>query len=515
MEWRYAFSLSTAYQEVIRMICVSLGRTRHKMVIAEHEALAKRGAELVELRLDWIARTPELSRLLTNRPTPVIVTIRRPADGGRWRGPEEDRQTLLRQAIVSGVEYVDLEEDAAEKIRRYGKTKRIVSFHDFEGTPDNLEEIHAKLASKDADIVKIVTTAQKPTDNVRLLKLAQNAKIPTIAFCMGEIGLISRILCGRFGSPFTYTTFSADRVLAPGQIVFDQMKALYRFDQISAQTKIFGVLGDPIAHSYSPLIHNSAFQHDGLNAVYVPMRVPADQLQPTLKAYKELGVSGYSVTIPHKEKVLDAAQYRDPIAEEVGAANTLFEDSRQSWHATNTDYDAALASIRAGLALKGESDLSGKRCLLLGAGGAARAIGLGLMRAGAALTVANRSRQRGLALAEELGCQFTSWENRGAAYADVLINCTPVGMSPNVNETPFADNWMREGMVVFDTIYNPENTLLLKEARERMCHTVSGIEMFVHQAAAQYQHFTGQAAPVDVMRDALRRGISAAKLAPV
>lgn len=493
------------------MICVSLGRTRHRMVIAEHQALAKRGAELVELRLDWIARAPELTRLIKDRPTPVIVTIRRPADGGRWRGAEEERQALLRQAIVAGVEYVDLEGDAATKIRRYGKTKRIVSFHDFEGTPDNLEAIHADLAGKDADIVKIVTTAQTPADNVRVMKLARGAKVPTIAFCMGEIGLISRILCGKFGSPFTYTTFSSDRVLAPGQIVFDQMKSLYRYDSIGPETKVFGVLGDPIAHSYSPLIHNAAFQHDGIDAVYVPMRVPADQLTATLKAYEEMGVRGYSVTIPHKEKVLDAAQFRDPIAEEVGAANTLFQDARQNWHATNTDYDAALASIRAGLAMKGESDLSGKRCLLLGAGGAARAIGLGLVRAGAALVVTNRSRQRGQALAEQLGCQFTGWENRGAQFADVVVNCTPVGMSPKVNETPFADNWLREGTVVFDTIYNPENTLLLKEARERMCHTVSGVEMFVHQAAAQYQHFTGRTAPIDVMREALRKAMSPAK----
>lgn len=493
------------------MICVSLGRTRHRMVTAEHQALAKRGAQLVELRLDWLSRAPELPRLLKDRPTPVICTIRRSQDGGRWRGTEEERQTLLRQAIVSGVEYVDLEADAATAIRRYGPTKRIVSFHDFEGTPDNLEEIHGDLAKRDADIVKVVTTAHSPVDNVRLLKLSQSAKIPTIAFCMGELGLLSRILCGKFGSPFTYTTFSADRVLAPGQIVFDQMKNLYRYDEITAKTKVYGVLGDPIGHSYSPAIHNAAFRHDKLDAVYVPMRVPADQLLKTLKAYEELGVGGYSVTIPHKEGVLDAAQFRDPIAEEVGASNTLFRDVQGNWHATNTDFDAALNSIRTGLKLKGDESFSGKRCLILGAGGVAKAIGLGLVRAGAVVTVTNRSRQRGAALAEQLGCQVTGWENRGAAFADVLVNCTPVGMSPNVDQTPFAAHWLREGMVVFDTIYNPENTLLIKEARERLCHTVSGLEMFVQQAAAQYQHFTDRAAPVDVMREALRRGMSAAR----
>lgn len=480
------------------------------MMLAEHQALAQRGAELVELRLDWLSRAPELQRLLKDRPTPVICTVRRPQDGGRWRGSEEERQTILRQAIVSGVEYVDLELDAAEKIRRYGKTKRIVSFHDFQGTPENLEEIHAQLAAKDADIVKVVTTAQSPLDCVRLLKLARSAKVPTIAFCMGEIGLISRILCGRFGSPFTYTTFSADRVLAPGQIVFDQMKNLYRYDRITTATRIFGVIADPVAHSYSPVIHNAAFQHDGLDAVYIPMRVPADQLTATLKAYGDLGVEGYSVTIPHKEAVLTAAQFREPIAEEIGASNTLFRDQNGNWHAANTDYEAAMGSLRAGLKEKGDADLSGKRCLILGAGGVAKAIGLGLIKAGAIVTVASRTSKRGAALAAQLGCQSIGWENRGAGFIDVLVNCTPVGMAPNVDQSPYAGNWLREGTLVFDTIYNPENTLLIKEARERLCLTVSGLEMFIQQAAAQYEHFVGRPAPVDVMRDALRRAMSAA-----
>jgi 3-dehydroquinate dehydratase/shikimate dehydrogenase len=493
------------------MICVSLGRTRHRMMLAEHQALAQRGAQLVELRLDWLGRTPEIGRLIKDRPTPVIMTIRRPADGGRWRGDETARLALLRQAIVAGVEYVDLESDAATAIRRYGKTKRIVSFHDFHGTPDNLEEIHAELAAKDADIVKVVTTAQSPADNVRLLQLAQKAKVPTIAFCMGEIGLMSRILCGRFGSPFTYTTFSSDRVLAPGQIVFDEMKNLYRFDSIGPETKLMGVLGDPISHSYSPRIHNAALQKDGLNAVYVPLRVPADQLLPTVKGYSELGFSGFSVTIPHKEGIIAAAEFRDPMVDEIGAANTLFRDAIGKWHATNTDYDAALAAMHLGLQAKGDSEFAGKRALILGAGGVAKAIGLGLVKAGAAVTIANRSKARGTALAEQLGCQYVGWENRGAAFADILVNCTPIGMSPNMDDTPFQENWFREGMIVFDTIYNPENTLFLKQARERLAITVSGLEMFVLQAAAQYQHFTGQPAPLDVMRETLRRTISAVR----
>src|SRR6516164_9229653 len=179
------------------MICVSLGRTRHKMMIAEHKALADRGAELVELRLDWLSHSPDLGRLLADRPTPVVVTARRARDKGLWRWSEEQRLMVLRSAIVAGAEYVDLEEDIAGSIRRYGSTKRIISHHDFDQTPDNLAEIHARMQKHDPDVIKIVTMANSPLDNVRMLKLVAQSLVPTVGFCMGEFGIPSRLLTGR------------------------------------------------------------------------------------------------------------------------------------------------------------------------------------------------------------------------------------------------------------------------------------------------------------------------------
>jgi len=490
------------------MICVTLGRTRNRMMLAEHAALAQRGAELVELRLDWIARAPRLGDLLKNRPTATIITCRRASDGGRFPGSEADRQILLRQAIGAGVEYVDLEEDLAASIPRFGQTQRIVSYHNFEKTPDDLEEIHARMCTLDADIIKVVTMANSPLDNVRLLKLIQNAKIPTVAFCMGEYGTMSRVLCGKFGAPFTYCTFSKERVMAPGQLAFDEMKKLYRYDSINAKTAIFGVLGDPIGHSWSPLLHNAAFKRMGLNAVYLPLRVPPEEFEATLKAYESLGLRGYSVTIPHKEAALKFADEADDMAREIGAANTLSKTAQGKWFATNTDCGAALESIQLGLSQKSDSTLSGKRVLILGAGGAARAIGLGVARAGGIVMLANRSKDRGSRLAEELKCQFVTWANRGAVAADIVVNCTPLGMSPEMNVSPFEQYWFRDGMIAFDTVYNPESTLFLKEAREHNCIAISGVEMFVRQAAAQFKYFTGRDVSLDEMRTTLRRGIS-------
>ncbi len=491
------------------MVCVSIARTRHRMIIAEHQALAERGAQLVELRIDWLSRDPDVPRLLKDRPTPVIVTCRRAEDGGKWRGTEDDRLRLLRTAIVSGVEYVDLEDDIAKSIPRYGKTKRIVSHHDFSGTPDHVEEIWAEMAEMNPDIIKLVTLANSVSDCARLLRLVENARIPTVAFCMGEFGVWSRVVCAKLGAPFSYASFSPDREVAPGQISFQDMKDLYNYESINADTKLFGVIGDPIGHSLSPLLHNRAMRNIGFNGVYVPLRVARDQLSRTLNDLDSLDFRGLSVTIPHKEAVLAKFPQCEEIVRQIGAANTLFRDADNEWQSSNTDYQAALDSVKLGLRL-GET-LEGKRVLMLGAGGVARAIGMGIVRAGGALVICSRTSTRAKALASELNCRHVTWENRGAEYADLLINCTPVGMYPNMDETPFLDHWLREGMIVFDTIYTPENTLLIKQALARGCVTVTGVEMFIRQAAAQFERFTGQPAPLDELRDTLRRGISAAK----
>lgn len=493
------------------MICVSLGRTRHSSMMEEHQALAEKGAELVELRVDFMRKRPDLGRLLKDRPTPVLVTCRRRSDRGRWFGTEDQRLTLLREAIIAGAEYVDLEEDIAKSIRRYGKTKRIISYHNFEETPIDLYDIHRRMTQCDPDIIKIVTMANTPADNVRMLEMVSAAKIPTVGFCMGEMGTVSRILCGRFGSPFTYASFSREREMAPGQLSYAEVRNLYRFPRIDRNTRIFGVIGDPIAQSKSPLIHNAAYRKLGLNAVYIPLRIPPDVLQESLREYERLGIEGFSVTIPHKEGVLQFASQIDAETDIMGAANTLYRRDGQ-WHATNTDAPAAIESLQAALKKSGSvPDLAGRKVLMLGCGGVSRAIGHSLVRSGAAVTLTNRSRERGRQLAAELGCQFTSWENRGAETCEILINCTPLGMHPNLDETPFEQHWLNDTTLVFDTIYNPEQTLLLKQARERGCPTLGGMDMFIGQAALQFELFTGHQAPRDYMEETLRRANSAAR----
>ncbi|MCP4787566.1 MAG: shikimate dehydrogenase [Fuerstiella sp.] len=493
------------------MICVSLGRRRHSALKQAHRDLGKLNPDLVELRVDWIMSRLNVARLLKKRPTPVVVTCRREQDKGRWSGTEEQRLAVLREAIIGGAEYVDIEEDVAKSIPRYGDTKRLISYHNFQDTPAELSEIYQRMTECDPDVIKIVTMANRPADNVRVLELLKSATVPTVAFCMGEFGIVSRILCGRMGAPFTYAGYSRAGEMAPGQLLWDDMRDFYRYDRITPDTKVFGVIGDPIAHSLSPLLHNSAFKEVDFDGVYLPLRIPPDTVQETLQEYDKLDISGYSVTIPHKHAALDFAELPDAQAELIGASNTLFKADGK-WHATNTDYDAIVETVEAGLTTfpADARGIAGKQVLILGAGGVARAAICAMQQNGAAVTITNRSPDRAKVLGEELGCTVVDWEQRGDHVCDILINCTSVGMHPNVSESPFDLPWLNESMLVFDTVYTPENTQLLEHAKTRGCATASGLEMFVRQAARQFELFAGERPPMDFMMETLRHSLSSA-----
>ncbi len=496
------------------MICVSIGRGRHRHVIAEHKHLADNGVMLVELRLDYIQGEVQVKRLLKERPCPAIVTCRRKSDGGRWDRSEEARLQLLRLAIAEGADYIDLEDDVAGSVRRYGTTKRIVSHHDMLRTPPDLAHLHARMVALDADVVKIATMANHPTDNLRMLELVHATLVPTVGICMGDIGVPTRILAGRAGAPFVFATFNDERALAPGQIGWRPMRDLYHYDAISPATRIYGVVADPVAHSLSPAVHNAACRAAGIDAVYIPFRVPADQLDEFLTTATRWPLAGLSVTIPHKEAVLAKCTRQDDLVKAIGAANTL-TFTPDGIAAANTDAVAAVESLAAVLAeteqLAGGDGLGVETALVLGAGGAARAVAFGLKQRGVEVTIAARTPERGKKVATDVGCKLVDWSARHRMPHDCIVNATPIGMHPDVDATPFDKEHFRPYMVVFDTVYNPENTLLIKEARGAGCRVVTGVEMFVRQAAIQFRTWHGVEPPPEVMREALKRTTASAK----
>lgn len=490
------------------MICALIGRGRHASMLEEWEAAAKAGADLVEIRVDCLRREPDMKRLLAKRPTPLVVTIRRSAEGGLWRGDEEKRRRLLREAIAMGVDYIDLEIDVAGSIPRFGKTKRIVSHHEFKKTNDDLHEIAAKCVKLDADIVKMAVAAATIADASRTLEVAAGASVPTLAIAMGEVGLFTRILGAKYGAPFTYAGFNPDRVFAPGMPQYSALKNQYAYERIGKETEVYAVVGDPIAQSLSPAVHNAAFTALGLDKVYIPLKIPEGKLEESLAALAWLDIKGYSVTIPHKEAAIKLLSRSDKAVEVTGSCNTIeVKGTERIGH--NTDYRAAVDSLEDAFGGRASpespSPLFEKQALILGAGGAARSIAFGLERRGVGVTITNRHEDRATELASAVGGRTIPWTTRASGHPDILINCTPVGMHPNVDDSPLPPAGFKPGMVVFDTVYHPENTMLLKLARGHDCKTITGVEMFVRQAAAQSRIFTGLEPPEDLMREVVKR----------
>jgi 3-dehydroquinate dehydratase/shikimate dehydrogenase len=364
------------------------------------------------------------------------------------------------------------------------------------------------MAALDPDVVKIACMANDPHDNVRMLEMMQESEKPTVGMCMGDIGTPSRILAGKFGAPFTYATFHHERALAPGQLSFRQMNDIYRFERVGHESAVFGVIADPIGHSLSPHVHNASFADKDIDAVYVPFRVPADALGQFMEDAPRLGIKGLSVTIPHKEAIARHLTKVDPAVKSIAAVNTVVFDGAEVI-GYNTDYNAAMDCLEYTLGDIGAqpSPLNGKRVLVLGAGGVSRPIVFGLKKRGAHVTIASRTMPRAERLAAAFDAKAVDWEGRHRGNVDILINCTPVGMHPNVDESPIHKTFLKPSMLVFDTVYNPESTLLVKDARTRNCAVITGVEMFVRQAMLQFFLFTRQEASPELMRDVLKRAI--------
>ena len=490
------------------MICVSLtGHTVEEM-LRDAARAAKAGADVVEFRVDCMAK-PDVGALVAKAPVPEIITCRPTREGGQFAGDEAARLAVLQRAIDLGADYVDVELDSVARIHPEWGGRLIVSVHDFEKTPDDLPALHRRIADTGADIVKIATTARDISDNLRIFDLLDAAAEPTIALAMGERGVISRILSRRFGGYLTFASLERGRESASGQLAIDDLLGLYRFRDVRSDTELFGVVANPVGHSMSPLIHNAAFAHLGMNRLYLPFLV--DDVTDFLARFRGI-VKGFSVTIPHKERAMESADEIDPLTRRIGALNTLVARGGKLIGA-NTDMSAAVGAMEHALGGRrsGVSPLAGKRVALLGARGTARAIAVGLVDAGADVRIYNRTADRAKALADELGCAWSPLDDIASARdADVIANTTPVGMSPKVDASPVPAGVLRKGMLVFDAVYNPLDTKLLREARERGCLCVSGIEMFVLQAAEQFRLFTGEAAPVNVMRDAVTSKLATA-----
>jgi 3-dehydroquinate dehydratase/shikimate dehydrogenase len=513
-------------------LCAAIFVTDLAQARRDAVAAAEAGAELAELRVDEMTGHEQVRALIRECALPCIVTCRPTWEGGHCDLPEGERMAVLEVAANAPASYIDVELKAFRQFAVLGEVNAsvprdhrpglIVSAHDFAGRPARLNNLLAEMAESSADVHKIVWMARTIRDNLEAFEILRRATKPTIALCMGEAGLISRVLAKKFGAFLTFASLRKMEVTAPGQVSIDEMKRLYRWDALRLTTKVYGVVGSPVAHSMSPAIHNAAFDRTSYDGIYLPLLV--NEGYESFKAFMEsflafgpLDLSGLSITIPHKENALKYLREKnaviDPLAIRIGAVNTIKivrdgepSEARSQLHGLNTDYGAILDSITSMLGI-GREALAGKRIAVIGAGGTGRTAVAALAHYGATVVVYNRSRDRADGLAAEFNGQMgkvvaAPLETLCDSCCEIYLNTTSVGMHPNVDASPFGTNppKLGEGNLVFDMVYNPIKTKLLKEAEAAGAQTIGGIEMFVRQAVAQFEAWTELPAPAELMR---------------
>jgi 3-dehydroquinate dehydratase/shikimate dehydrogenase len=461
------------------------------------------GADMVELRVDAVS-DPDVAGALEGRRLPAIVTCRPEWEGGHFRGPEEKRRAILREALDLGAEYVDVEWRANfdDLISSTAGRRVVLSNHDFDGVPSDLTARAAAMRATGAAVIKLAVRTTRLCDCLPLLDLGriaqggQGRQGDLVVIGMGECGLATRVLPAKFGSRWTYAGLERH----VGQATPEELLELYRFRSVTAATDVYGLVGLPVSHSVSPAMHNAAFGSAGLDAVYLPF--PAADAADFMTFARAIKLRGASVTIPYKVALHDLVDDVDALASRVGAVNTV-RAAGGRWAGRNTDAAAFLRPLRERVAL------ADARVAVLGAGGSARAVLTALSDSGARVSVHARNRARAVEIATPAGAAVGPLPPAPGSW-DVLVNCTPVGMYPGAAASPVDDAALSgpPGRLVYDLIYNPANTKLLCAAAGAGCGTIGGLEMLVGQAVEQFEWWTGVKAPADVMRQAASKRLA-------
>ncbi len=476
------------------MICIPIIAATTQDALGDIQAAAPL-ADMLELRLDHI-KNPDLPLLLANRPKPVIVTITPQEENGAFTGTDAERLALLEQAISLGAEYIDCNmgwHALPRLLSIKGNTRVIVSSHNYDETPPNLTGIYRDIAKTGADVVKIATFANHISDNLRMLNLIRSTEQRCIGICMGPKGEASRILAPAYGALLTFASLDTGKESAPGQIPATTMRSIYNCAGLNRDTRLFGLIGNPVSKSRGYILFNRLFQHYSLNMAY--LNFPVDDIEDFMNSFGHM-LNGFSITMPHKQAVTPYLDATDAISERIGAVNTVV-NLKGRLLGCNSDTVGVVKPLMQ------RTELKEKRVTLLGAGGAARAAAAALIEYGACVTILNRTVARAEQLARELGCTSGPLDAFDPLTTDVLINMTSVGMHPNVDETPIPAEQLRGSMIVFDGVYNPPETMLLRMAARAGCTPIPGIEMFINQAAEQFRLWTGIDPDLQLMENIL------------
>ena len=505
----------------IGKVCVAIiGSTAAEML--EKASAVVKETPFLEFRLDYLDKPllalPKFKHFFQdNTAATGIATCRRTANSGKFSGNVAAEIEVLSKAAAAGFHIVDVELESVEAMKK-GELQKlretgvalIISHHDYNATKD-LEGIYKRIIPFHPDFIKIVPTAKTLSDNVTLMRFIERMEDHSniIGICMGDAGIISRVLGVRAGSAFTFAAATTGEETGPGQIAARTLIETYRIDQVDAATKVYGVAGNPIRSSLSPIMMNTAFRRETVNAVYLALQ--ANKLSDLLKLVHEIPIQGLSVTMPLKEEIMAHLEKTDPLSAKIGACNTVLRAQDGKLYGFNTDVAGITGPLEKRMSLRGA------KALVLGAGGAARAAVFGLREKGAEVFILNRTAETAQKLARQSGAKTIKKDAVAKTPFDVIINATPIGMA-GMKANQLLEAKDLNTKLVFDLVYNPLETPLLRMARQKGIPIITGIEMFVQQGARQFEIFTGKPAPEEemlrVVIHSLRQQAEAAPEAP-
>jgi 3-dehydroquinate dehydratase/shikimate dehydrogenase len=491
-------------------LCVPLAGASASEMVEKAESLV-RDNPFLEFRLDYLkspgVALPHIRRFLTLHPGVVaIATCRRAVNGGKFRGSLASEIDVLTKAAANGFQLIDVELQTAAAIkpaeleRLRSSASMILSFHDFRGTR-NLEKTFVRMQLFPADFYKLATTATTLSDNVLLMKFLEQTRNThsVIGVCMGEQGIISRVLALRAGSVWTFAAASPGEETAPGMITAKALRDIYRIEQVDAATKVYGVAGDPVAYSLSPQMMNAAFRRENVNSVYLPLH--AKSLSDLLKCVHEIPIHGLSVTMPYKEEMVQHLDNSDALTQKTGACNTVVRAQGGKLYGFNTDVAGIVQPLEQRM------NLSEAKVLVLGAGGAARAAVFGLRARGAEVFILNRTPAPAQKLARQAKAKSIKRADLKKLSFDVIINATPVGMG-NDKVSPLNEKEIK-AKYVLDMVYTDAETRFVRLARAQGAQVIPGWEMFVYQGARQFEIWTGKPAPLSEMQNEVQSALAA------
>ncbi len=484
------------------MICISINQESRRLALVDM-LNAARQCDLLEIRLDRFGKAPELGELLAHKPKPVIMCCRRTQDGGEWDGSEDERLAILRQCIISKADYVEIELDAADQIRRFPPSQRVISYTNLQETPADIADIYAEAQSKSPDVIKLTTLARTPEEAWPLVQILAKPKVPTVVVGLGKPGIMLALLGKKIGAPWTYAALERGMEAYPGQATVNDLHQVYHYGAIGKGTRFIGVTGFGDREVAAVAALNAVFAHHELPARCLPLGVGNVRL--FRKVMEAVKLAGVVIDAAHQREILEIVTELHPTAEQTQSADLLVHKDA-GWKAYNLGSLALVQGLTRTLKKKArvENPIKDRMVMMVGLTGPGQALGREIQRLGGNLILCSHQRKAGQQMAQELGCRFVQFEALYSTSHDVLIICDEEkdeGMGRGA--AGVHPGYLKSGMTVMDLTAGLRRTPLLQGAADRNCFVVEPKDLALDLIELQARKITGKDVPRELVEKAV------------